>query len=331
MTDIQIAIIQALQSQADWLAIPMLFFSFLGSAEFYLLAIPILYWCWDPRLGLRLGILLGISTGLNEALKIAFHMPRPYWVSPQVKAFASYSSFGLPSAHAQDAVTFWGLIAATARRRGVWVLAVLLIFLIGVSRIFAGVHYPIDTIAGWVVGIVVLAAFLRWEEPVGRRLAALPLSRQILIAFVGSLALASLSLIALAAIGNWQLPHAWAEGALARSGEPIDPLFPRDALIAAGLLFGFSAGAAILKHRSSMCAAGLRSVRLIRYAVGIGVTGLIWFGFGFAIPSDPTLPAFAFQYLRAVAAALWISYGAPEAFAILNLVVREEKPVLRDE
>ena len=113
MTDIQIAFIQALQTGAPWLVVPMQFFSFLGQPEFYLLVIPILYWCWDPRLGLRLGLLMGISGGLNEALKVAFHLPRPYWVSPDVQALDSHPSFGMPSAHAQGAATLWGCSPST--------------------------------------------------------------------------------------------------------------------------------------------------------------------------------------------------------------------------
>ena len=322
MTDIQIALIRALQEQAAWLEAPAQFFSFLGQPEFYLLVIPALYWCWNPRLGLRLGLLMGISGGINEALKVAFHLPRPYWVSPEVRALGSYPSFGLPSAHAQGAVTFWGLIAADARRRWVLLVAVALIFLVGVSRVVLGVHFPIDVIAGWAFGAVILLGFLAFEGPVGRRVAALPLSRQVLVAFVGSLALALVSTSALMALGDWQVPASWAAGALERSGQPIHPLDLRDAVTASGLFFGFAAGAAAEHHRGSMCAVGKMSVRLLRYAFGITVTGVIWFGIGFLIPPDPAFAAYALQYLRAVAAGVWVSFGAPAVFARLNLAFR---------
>jgi membrane-associated phospholipid phosphatase len=318
MTDIQIAFIQALQTQAPWLEIPMRFFSFLGQPEFYLLVIPILYWCWDPRLGLRLGLLMGISGGLNEALKIAFHLPRPYWVSPEVRALGSYPSFGLPSAHAQGAVALWGLLAFDARRGWFWVFAAVMAFLIGGSRVVLGVHFPADVVAGWVVGAVVLLGFLALEEPVGRRIAALPLSGQVLVAFAGSLALALASFAALAALGDWQVPASWAAGALERSGEPIHPLFLRDAVTASGLFFGFAAGAAAERHRGSMCAVERGSVRLLRYTFGIAVTGAIWYGIGLFVPQDPAAAAYIFQYLRAAVAGAWVSFGAPAVFARAN-------------
>lgn len=319
MTDFQIALIQALQVGAAWLAAPMQFFSLLGQPEFYLLAISILYWCWDPRLGLRLGLLIGISGGLNEALKVAFHLPRPYWVSPEVRALGSHSSFGLPSAHAQGAVTFWGLIAADVRQTWLSLVAVAMIFLIGVSRVVLGVHFPTDVLAGWAIGVIVLLGFLVLEEPVGRRVAALPLSRQVTVAFAGSLILALISFAALTALGDWQVPASWAAGALERSGESIHPLFLRDAVTASGLFFGFAAGAAAEHHHGSMCAVGKGSARLLRYAFGIVVTGVIWFGLGFLVPQDPAWAAYILQYLRAAAAGAWVSFGAPMIFARANV------------
>jgi len=318
MTDIQIAFIQALQAQAAWLETPAQFFSLIGLPEFYLLVIPILYWCRDPRLGLRLGLLMGISGGVNEALTSACPLPRPYWVSPVVRALSSYPSFGLPSAHAQMAVTFWGLVAVEARRRWLQVFAATVIVLIGVSRVVLGVHYPVDVIAGWMVGLLLLIGFLTFEEPVGRRIAALPLSRQVLVAFAGSLALVIASFSALASLGDWAVPASWAAGALERSGEPIHPLVLQNAVTASGLFFGFAAGAAAEHHRGSLCVAGEWSVRLLRYIFGISVTGAIWFGLGFFVPQEPLSAVYAFQYFRAAAAGAWVSFGAPAVFARAN-------------
>lgn len=315
MTDIRFALIQALQTHATWLEAPMLFFSFLGEPEFYLLVILILYWCWDTRLGLRLALLMGITGGLNEALKVAFHLPRPYWVCPEVRAFGNHPSFGLPSAHAQGSASFWGLLAADARWKWFTVFAVGMAFLIGGSRVFLGVHFPTDVLAGWAIGAAVLLAFLALEEPVGRRIAALPLSGQVLAAFAGSLALAMASFGALAALGDWEVPASWAAGALERSGEPINPLLLLDAVTASGLFFGFAAGAAADRHPGSMCARGKGSVRLFRYAFGILVTGAIWYGLGSLVPPDPLPATYVFQYLRAAVAGAWVSFGAPALFA----------------
>lgn len=322
MTGIQIAFIHQLQTQAVWFAAPMLLFSLLGQPEFFLLVIAYIYWCSNPRLGLRLGLLMGISGGLNEALKVAFHLPRPYWVSPEVRALASHPSFGLPSGHAQGAMTFWGMIAAESRRRWVSVLVVVLIILIGASRIFLGVHFPADVIAGFAFGLVILIGFLVLEEPVGRRITTLPVSWQILLAFTGSIALALISFAALAALGDWEVPATWVEGALERSGQPIYPLDPRDGVTAAGFFFGFAAGAAAVGPRqASVCitsrTARKRSLRLICCVSGLLVTGVVWFGLGLLVQPDPTPGAYILQYIRAAAAAAWVSCGALMVFAHL--------------
>ena len=110
---------------------PMQLFSFLGSEEFYLFIAPFLYWCIDQSLGLRLAIGLMVSNWINLCLKQVLLLPRPYWISRQVNAWASESSFSLPSGHAQNAVVVWGLLAASVRRWWCWLLAIFLIFMIG--------------------------------------------------------------------------------------------------------------------------------------------------------------------------------------------------------
>ena len=89
-----------------------------------LLLIPLLFWCVSPSLRVSLMIILG--TALNSAIKIALAGPRPFWYSPQVRALTAETSFGIPSAHAQNAVGVWGVLAAARDRRWSWTVAVIL-------------------------------------------------------------------------------------------------------------------------------------------------------------------------------------------------------------
>ena len=105
-------------------------------------------------------MLVAIGGGelLIIGLKALFHRPRP----SEVFAGLGYS---FPSGHSFFAVTLYGMMAywltrATPARRWVWVPAVLLILAIGFSRIYLGVHYASDVLAGFCVGLPWLWACL---------------------------------------------------------------------------------------------------------------------------------------------------------------------------
>ena len=70
--DSAVALIIAVQNLGAWLEIPMRIFSFLGTEIFYLLILPVLYWCIDANLGLRVGVILLFSGAVNEIFKLAF-------------------------------------------------------------------------------------------------------------------------------------------------------------------------------------------------------------------------------------------------------------------
>ena len=119
-----IAFIIALQAaMGDWLIAPMRFFSYFGNEEFFLLVLPLIYWCIDSALGLRVGFILLTSNLLNYVFKLMFIGPRPYWVSSHVRAlWLTETTFGIPSGHAQNAAGVWGMIAAYINRTWVWVV-----------------------------------------------------------------------------------------------------------------------------------------------------------------------------------------------------------------
>lgn len=90
---------------------------------------------------------------LNMATKQAFQRPRPtLWES-----LAPESTFSFPSGHAMGSITLMAvLVLLTWRTRWRWpVLLAALVFtvLVGVSRLYLGVHYPSDVLAGWAAGL----------------------------------------------------------------------------------------------------------------------------------------------------------------------------------
>ena len=316
-----IPVIRWLQGLGDWLRAPMEFFTFLGTEQFYLLVMPALLWCYDVRMGLRLGFILVASDGLNGLLKLALGGPRPYWVSDQVRALSSETSFGAPSGHAQNAAALWGRAAAWVGRGWAYALFGLLILLIAASRWYLGVHYPMDGLLGLLVGGLLLWAFLRWEGPVGRRLGRLSVSQQVAAAFVVSLAVLGLELAVFALTAGRPVPQEWFVRAAAATpgADPINPRSLESMFTTAGLIFGFGAGAALLLGWGQFDAKGVWWKRLLRFLVGLVGVLALWMGLDLVFPAGQAPLALALRYVRYAAVGLWAVYLAPRVFAGFRL------------
>jgi undecaprenyl-diphosphatase len=102
---------------------------------------------------------------LDSVLKSGFHRARP-------EAFFAYPlprSYSFPSGHAMFGFCFFTVLAALlsprlrfpSRRPALWICAIIAAFLVGLSRVYLGVHYPSDVVAGWGAGFVwvVIVAF----------------------------------------------------------------------------------------------------------------------------------------------------------------------------
>ncbi|MGE5552570.1 MAG: phosphatase PAP2 family protein [Betaproteobacteria bacterium] len=143
----------------------------LGAEEFYLLVIPTLYWCVDRTQGRRLGRLFLLSAFVNVWLKGLFHTSRPSPAQVRVLFPESGTGYAFPSGHAQGAATFWGYLALRRRRRWVTLLAGLLIFLVALSRLYLGLHWPSDVAGGLALGLLFAWVWERagrwWEDELG--------------------------------------------------------------------------------------------------------------------------------------------------------------------
>jgi len=149
-----------------WLDAIFKFLSFLGQEDFYLLLLPFVYWCLNRQIGIGLGYLSLSSVWANDVVKYLFRIPRP--ADPRLRIPLPETSPSFPSGHAQNAITNWGYLAVRFRNRIFWVVAVLLMLGIGLSRIVLGVHFPQDVIGGWLIGLILLLIFA-WAEPRVRR------------------------------------------------------------------------------------------------------------------------------------------------------------------
>lgn len=309
----------AFQSLGDWLISPMRFFSFLGTEEFYILIMPILYWCIDASLGIRVGSMMVISSGLNLVIKMPLRGPRPYWVSTDVKPLWGEIFFGIPSNHAQTAVAIWGTIAAYMRRTWAWIIAIFLMAMIGLSRTFLGAHYFGDMLAGWLIGVLLLWLYLRYWEPVTNWAKRQPLGSQILYAFLLSMGMVLLAWIAMLTRGNFVLPEEWIVNAARAADGEIAPYSLEANFTLAGTLFGFLAGVAWLAPRGGWQVRGAVWKRVVRFVVGLLGVLVIWYGLGQAFPRGESLVPYLLRFIRYTLLGIWIAAGAPLFFTKLKL------------
>jgi membrane-associated phospholipid phosphatase len=97
------------------------------------------------------------------------------------------NSFGVPSGHAQNAVVVWGTLADRIKHNTAWIIAIVVMLLIGISRLYLAVHFPHDVLIGWIFGAIVLWILLKFERPVINWFKQYRMGIQILICFLFTL------------------------------------------------------------------------------------------------------------------------------------------------
>jgi membrane-associated phospholipid phosphatase len=316
-----IPIIQWLQGLGPWLVPPMRLLSFLGTEPFYLVFMPAIFWCFDATLGFRLGLILLTGAPLNTIFKMAFGWPRPYWVSPDVRGLASEASFGIPSGHAQDSMVVWGRLASGLRRGWAYWLAAIMILGISLSRLVLAVHYPSDVLGGWLVGGLLLLAFIRFDDAVRRALASWSLAVQIGAAAVLSLGLLAAGLVVHFFASARGVPSAWiAMASSAVPGSPpIDPLSLEPLIASTGALLGFAAGGACLFKHREFKADGSAWSRFQRFLIGVAGVLVVYYGLKLVFPAGQSLPAIGLRFVRYSATTFWMVYLAPQVFIRLGV------------
>ena len=308
------------QQSPEWLIPIMKGVTSLGNVEFYLLIMPLLYWCIDISLGIRMGILLLVSGGLNALLKLGFQTPRPFWVTNKVQGLSEGISFGFPSGHAQNAASMWGLLGITLKKRWDQVLVFILILLIGLSRIILGVHFLHDILIGWLVGALLVWAFVRLESRIIAWYKRSSLGKQIgMLVLITSLFILPALLLS-PPINFPQLPQIWLDIAMVE----LNPYSYEDILTSAGAFFGLGLGIIFLDIFGMFTIKGKIWQLILRYIIGLSGVLILYIGLGSIFPDDVSAAAYMLRFVRYTLIGLWIAYGAPIVFTWLKLTTIKE-------
>ena len=276
--------------------------TFLGEADFFMLLVPLFFWLFDKRFGRNLAYLLVFSAVLFSGIKNVLKMPRP----PASLHLIEQSGYGFPSGHATNAVSLWGYIGVVWHKLGRWVWPLLLAVMVAeaFSRLYLGVHYPLDTVGGLILGGVVLFLWTRWESRLAQWAGGLSLGQ-----VVGGSTVLALAVLLLV---------------------PGDGSYPaQDAATLGGLLLGANVGFYMEAHRVRFATAG--SWKQLAGRLILGVVALMVVREGMAFVYGVVLPDYEsmvwveriLRFVRYAMVGLTLSWWVPVLFVRLGLATKE--------
>ena len=136
--------------------------TYLGDETFFMLVGLALVWCFDKRWGFRLLFAGLVGTTLNQLLKAVFLIPRPWVIDPGFtiveSARAGATGYSFPSGHTQSAAAVMGMLAVRLKKRLFTAFCVLVVLAVAFSRMYLGVHTPLDVGVSLVTGALTVAA-----------------------------------------------------------------------------------------------------------------------------------------------------------------------------
>lgn len=272
------------------LDLPFKILTFMGGEAFFLLLIPLIYWCLDRRVGARLAILFLLSAYANAAAKVLAAQPRPFEYHPKIRTLVYAGGGGFPSGHTQNSVVVWGYLASQYRLPWFWVISGLLMVLVPLSRVYLGVHFPTDLLGGYLLGLLFLVLF-GWIGPwVERRLGETGLRWRLGLAII----VPSLLLL-------------------------VYPGGEKHGVSACAMLMGMGTGFVLERRWVAFETDGAPWRRVFRFLLGEAVLFSLWTGLRVLFSDLEPEPLYRFS--RYTLMGLWGALGAPWVFVKLRLAV----------
>jgi len=135
----------------------------LGGTLFIVVALLVAYWAYNKKGAIILTYVLIVSIISEYFLKVIIANERP----PSSNWYPGVDppNYSTPSGHAQNSTTFFGWLTARVKTWWIALISIILVGLIGISRIYLGVHYLGDVLLGYGIGIVIVLVFVYLEKP----------------------------------------------------------------------------------------------------------------------------------------------------------------------
>lgn len=285
-------ILRAIQSvHSAWLDAFFGFMTNLHQVSTYVFVFPLLVWFYDKRFTRYLISVFLLGYWFNGALKDWFNTARPPDDAVRKLYIETGTGPAFPSGHAMNPLMFLGALAKQFRTLWFSILAAAVIFLIGYSRLYAGLHWPIDVVGGWAIGAVLLSLFwLTRRFWSGDTLSAGP---NLLAAVV----------IPLATLVIWRSSDSWSTPT-ASAG---------DSWLLAGAYLGFWIGSILEEELVGFDPRrGGWGVQVTKFVLGIGLVFAVKEGFKLFLPHTALG-----DLIRYFSVALMAALGAPWVFHLV--------------
>ena len=134
----------------------------IGEETFFLAFAIIFFWCVNKRQGYFILLTGLVGTVVNQVAKLFFRIPRPWVLDPEFEiiesARAEATGYSFPSGHTQNVAGTFGAIAAFEPKKWKTAACVTIITLVGFSRMYLGVHTPLDVVVSLLIalGLIIL-------------------------------------------------------------------------------------------------------------------------------------------------------------------------------
>ena len=148
------------------------FITTLGEDMFFILVIALVFWCMDKDFGYKMGFAYLTSGIVNTVIKEICRIPRPIGY-PGIRSLRleTAGGYSFPSGHTQQTAVFWYSLMLEYRKRWTYIAGGILIALVGLSRVYLGVHTPLDVIGGILIAlawIFVSNGLFDWSKREGK-------------------------------------------------------------------------------------------------------------------------------------------------------------------
>lgn len=132
--------------------------SFLGEQYLLIVVLLAIYYLCEKKVGQRIVYAMITTLCLNNTIKGLVKYPRPFvydeTLKPAKSAIGSATGYSFPSGHTQNTTTVFSAIALSFKKKKITIFCSIIIALVGISRMFLGVHYPKDVLFGLLFGLI---------------------------------------------------------------------------------------------------------------------------------------------------------------------------------